>query len=132
MYFLSMEKCVALQLNKLESSSPQTALFQARLTLAQWFINFFNIILLFRHYLTYQKVWPFLWPNLNPLTLECFVHSLTQWFWRRSLFRYYLLLVKGVALLFNKLESQRMPITMFGWHWSSGSGEDDMRSEKLP
>ena len=61
--------------------------------------------------------------------------KLAQWFWRRRflnfvnvflLFRNYLPLEKGWALLMNKLDSfhPRMLCAKFGWNWLSGSGED--------
>ena len=43
------------------------------------------------------------------------------------LYRYYLLLEKGVALLLNKLESSspKDALCQVGWHWLSGSEEED-------
>ena len=57
---LPLEKEMALHLKKLESPSPQDALFQVWLKLAQWFwrrtfLNFMNVYLLFRNYLPLEK-----------------------------------------------------------------------------
>ena len=59
--YLSLEKGVALHLNKFESPSPKDALFQVWLKLAQWFwrrifFNFVNIFSLYHNYLPLEKV----------------------------------------------------------------------------
>ena len=69
--YLPLEKGKALDLNKLESSSPKDALCQVWLKLAQrfWrnrFLNFVNVFLLFRNYLPLEKGGPFICTKLNP------------------------------------------------------------------
>ena len=111
--------------NKLESPSPKNALCQVWLKLAQWFwwrefFNFVNVFLLFCNYLPLEKGRAL---HLNKLespspkdALWQVWLKLTWWFWGRrflnfvnvhvfSLFHNYLLLEKGGALQFNKLES---------------------------
>ena len=58
--YLPLEKGGVLQLNKLESPSPEDALCQVWLKLAQWFwgrrfFNFINVFSLFRNYLPLEK-----------------------------------------------------------------------------
>ena len=60
----------------------------------------------------WNRAWPFIWKNLNPLHPRDWL-KLAQWFWRRfsnfvnvfSPFRNYLPMEMGVTLYFNKLES---------------------------
>ena len=115
-YYLPLEKGVALYFNKFESPSPKDALCLVWLKLAQWFLRrkflkFVNVFLLFRYYLPLEKGVAI---HLNkiespsPKDALCQVWlKLAQWFWRRSffnifniilLFRYYLPLEKGVTL----------------------------------
>ena len=59
-YYLSIEKVVALHLNKLESPSPKDALCQVwlKLDLCLWrgrFLNIANVFSLFRYYLPLEK-----------------------------------------------------------------------------
>ena len=59
-YYLSLEKGVAFQLNKIESPLPKDILCHVRMKLAKrlWrrrFLNFFNRNLLFRYYLPLEK-----------------------------------------------------------------------------
>ena len=58
-------------LNKIESHSPEDALCQVWLKLAQWFwrrfFNFFNVFLLFLNDLPWKRAGPFIWRNLNLL-----------------------------------------------------------------
>ena len=70
--YFPLEKGRALNLNKLESPSPNDALCQVWLKLAQWFwrrsfFNFINLFLLFSNYLPLKKAGSFFWTNLNPL-----------------------------------------------------------------
>ena len=71
--YLPLENGRALQLNKLEYPSPKDALCQVWSKLAKWllrkrFFNFVNVFLLFRIYLPWNMVGPFIWTNLNPFT----------------------------------------------------------------
>ena len=55
-YYLSLKIGIALHLNKFESPSPRDALCQVWVKLAKWFwrrrfLNFVNVLLLFRKYL---------------------------------------------------------------------------------
>ena len=120
-HYFPLEKSVALRLNKLESPSPKDAFCQVWLKLAQWFwrrrfLNFVNVFFLFRKYLPLEKAGALYLNKLespSPKNALCQVWlKLTQWFWRRFLdifniillFRYYLPLGKGVALHLNKIE----------------------------
>ena len=110
-------------MNKLEFPSPNNALYQVWLKLAQWFwirrfFNFFKVFSLFRNYLPLEKGGGL---NLNKLESPspedalCQVWlKLAQWFWRRKFFNfvnvfsqfiYYLPLEKDRALHLNKIES---------------------------
>ena len=108
---------------KLESPSPKDALCQVKLKLAQWFLrrrflNFIDVLSLFRNYLPFVKGGAI---RLNKLESPSSKDALCQvklklapWFWRRrflnfvnvfSLFHYHLPLEKGGALNLIKLES---------------------------
>ena len=63
--YLPLEKDGALHLSKLESPSPNNALYQDWLKLAQWFwrrefFNFVNVFSLFRNYRPLEKGGPFI------------------------------------------------------------------------
>ena len=121
--YLLLETGEALHLNKLESPSPEDALCQVWLKLAQWFwirrcLNFVNELSLFRNYFPFEKGAALHLNELefpSPKDAWCKVWlKWAQWFWRRrffnfvnvfSLFRNYLPLEKGGALHLNKLES---------------------------
>ena len=68
--FSRLKECVALHLNKLESSSPKNALSQVWLKLGQWFwrrfSNFFIVFLLFVIISPWKRSWPFILTNLTP------------------------------------------------------------------
>ena len=124
----------ALNLNKLESTSPKDALCQVWLKFAQWFwrrrcFNFVNVFSLFRNYLPLGKGGAL---HLNKLESP----SPFQWFWRRkflnfvnffSLFLYYLLMEKGGPFIWTNLNPlhPRMLCAKFGWNWPSGFEEDE-------
>ena len=136
---------MALLLNNLESTSPNDVLCQVWLKLAKWFwrrrfLNFVNILSLFRNYLPLEKAWAF---HLNkhesssPKDALCQVWlKLAQWFWRRrflnfvnvlSLFRSYLPLEKGGAFHLNKDDSSspkdalcQVWLKLAQWFWRRG------------
>ena len=71
-YYLSIEKVVALHLNKLESPSPKDALCQVWLKLALWdlrkrYLFIANVFSLFRNYFPLKRAWPFIWKKFNLL-----------------------------------------------------------------
>ena len=119
-YPLGIEKGRVLHSNKLESSSPKAALCQVWLKLALWFLlirryfKFVNVFSLFLYYLHLEKGLALHLSKLEsptPKDALCQVWlKLALWFLRRflkfvnivfSLFPYYLLLEKGVALHLN-------------------------------
>ena len=70
--YLPLKKGGDVHLNKIESLSPNDALWQVWLELAQWFwrkrfFNFVNVFSLVCYYLPLEKVGPFIWTNLIPL-----------------------------------------------------------------
>ena len=70
--YLPLERGGGLYLNKREPPSPKDALCQVWLKLSlcflrRRFLNFFNVFLLFRNYLSFEKDGSFIWTNLNPL-----------------------------------------------------------------
>ena len=70
-YYLNLEKGVALHLNKIEFPSPNYALCQVWLKLAQWFLRrrflkFVNVFLLFPYYLPLEKGGILHLKKLNP------------------------------------------------------------------
>ena len=86
------KKSRALQLNKRESPSPNEALWQVRLKLAQkfwrWrFLKFVNVFSLFRNYLPLKKGVALHLNKLespSPRDTLCHVWlKLAQWFWRK-------------------------------------------------
>ena len=89
--YLPLEKGGALHLNKLESPSPNDALCQVWLELAQWFwrrfFNFVNVFSLFCYYLPLEKGGALHLNKLespSPKDALCQVWlKLAQWFWRR-------------------------------------------------
>ena len=121
--YLLLEKDGALYLNKLESPSPQDAMCQVWLKLAQgfWrrrFFNSVNVFSQFHNYLLLEKDGALYLNKLespSPQDAMCQVWlKLAQGFWRRrffnsvnvfSQFHNYLLLEKDGALYLNKLES---------------------------
>ena len=121
--YLTLEKGVALHLNKMESPSPKDALCQIWSKLAQWFcrrrfLNFVNVFSLFRNYLPLEKGGALHLIKLespSPKDALCQVWSKSaQWFCRRrflnfvnvfSPFGNYLPLEKSRAIYLNKLES---------------------------
>ena len=79
-------------LKKLESPSPENALCQDWLKLAQWFwrrrfLNFVNVLSLFRNYLPLEKGGTFHLHKLeSPSPRDALYQvwlKLAQWFWRR-------------------------------------------------
>ena len=71
-YYLPFEKDRALHLKKFESLSPKDDLYKVWMKLVQWllrrrFLNFVIVFLLFRNHLPLEKVWPFIYINLNLL-----------------------------------------------------------------
>ena len=121
--YLPLEKGRALHLIKLESPSSKDALCQVWLKLAQWFwrrglLNFVNVFSVFRYYLLLEKgkaLYLNILESRLPKDALCKVWlKLGQWIRRRrilnfvnvfSLFRNYLPLGKGGALLLNKLKN---------------------------
>ena len=132
--YIPLEKGGALHLNKLESPSPNDALCQVWLKLAQWFwrrrfFNFVDVFSLFRNYLPLEKGRAHHLNKLespSPKDALCQVWlKLAQWFQKRrflnfvnvfSLFPNYLPLEKSGALHLNKHESlhPKMPCAKFG------------------
>ena len=110
---------MVLHLNKLESHSPQNALWQVWLKSAQWFwrrrfLNFVNLFLLFRYYLPLEKDRAL---HLNkpdsPSPKDTWM-KLAKWYLRKflkfclcifTIFRYYLPLEKDMVFHLNKVES---------------------------
>ena len=88
----------------LESPSPQDALFQIWLTLAQWFWIFLNLNNVFRYYTPLEKPWSFICRNpmlLHPKKM-CAKFGWNQLggygekrFWKSPLLCYYLALQKS-------------------------------------
>ena len=119
--YLPLEKGGALHLNKLKSPSPNDALCQVWLKLAQWswrrrFLNFVNVFSLFHYYLPLEKGGALHLNKLespSPKDALCQVWlKLDQLFWRRrffnfvnvfSLFHFCPPLGKGAALYLNKI-----------------------------
>ena len=138
-------------LNKLESPSPKDAFFQVWLRLAQWFVRRFLIKILlmyFRFFVItspWKRVGPFISGNFNPLypRMLCakFDWNKPGGSWEDSnfinifLLLYCLLLLeKGMALYLNKPQSLLPKDALckeFGWHWPSGSGEEDENVKNL-
>ena len=95
--YLPLGKYWALRLNKLESPSPNDALCQVWLKLAQWFwrrrfLNYVNVFSLFHNYLPLEKGGAL---HLNKLESPstkialCQVWmKLAQWFWRIRFFNF--------------------------------------------
>ena len=77
LYYLSLEKGMALQLNKLENPTPKDALRQVWLKMARWFCG--RKIFKFRQcifavsLLSPLEGWirPFIWRNFNPPRMLC-------------------------------------------------------------
>ena len=135
--YLPLEKGGALHLTKLKSASPEDALCQVWLKLAQWFwrrrfFNFVNVFLLFRNYRPLKKGGALHLNKLNKLESSspkdalCQVWlKLAQRFWRNRflnfvnvflLFRNYLPLEKGGPFICTKLNPHhpRMHCAKFG------------------
>ena len=90
-----MEKDGALHLNKLESPSPEDALYQVWLKLACWFwrrrfLNFVNVFSLFRNYLPLEMGRSLHLNKHESSSPEDALWKiwlkLAQWFWRRIIF----------------------------------------------
>ena len=112
-----MEKCGALNLNKLESPSPKGKIW---LKLAHWFWR--RRFVKFRQYIfaiisPWKRVGPFIWTNLNPLHPRM-IYAKFGWIWPSgskedflnfvnvfSQFHNYLPLEKDGALSLRKLKS---------------------------
>ena len=134
------ENSMVLHLKKLKSPSPNDALCEDWLKLAQWFWRrgFLNFVNGFSrlNYLPLEKDRAHHLNKLkSPSSKDAFCQvwlKLTQWLWRRRffkfvilclLFRNYLPFKKGSALHLTKLESPSPK--EFGCNWLSGSCEDD-------
>ena len=142
--YLSLEKDLALHLNKFESPSPKDALCQSWLKLGKWFwrrrfFNFVNVFLLIHNYLSLEKGGTLLLDKLespSPNDALCIVWlKMAQWFWRRRFFnlsiyfRYFVIISpwKRVGpFIWTNLNPHHpsMFCAKFGWNWVSGSGED--------
>ena len=80
----------------------------------------------------WKRVWPFIWPNLNPLYQRMLY---AKWFLGRFLnfvnvflqFHNWSSLEKGVVLHLNKLENSLHPgmlCAKFGWNWPNDSWQE--------
>ena len=141
---------MVLHLNKLESPSPNDALCQIWLKLAQqfWESNFFNFINVF--YLSLiisplKRAGPFIWTKLN--TLHPRMHCANfGWNWPSgseedflnfvNVFCYFVIISPGKRAApcnwtnLNPLHP-RILCAKFGWNWPSGSGGGDENVKSL-
>ena len=105
-------------LNKLEYPSPKDALWQVWLKLVQWFLrrflNFVNVFLLFRNYLTLEKGGVLHFNKLespSPKDALCQVWlKLAQWFLRRRFLNFV-----NVFLLLSHLGKRWSPSFVQTW-----------------
>ena len=82
---------------------------------------------LFRNYLPFEKVWPFIWRNFNPYqsSMIC-AKGLTQWFWRIRLFK-----LRQCYFIIFPLGKERGPlfeqtcIPFCGSLWNASHGENE-------
>ena len=104
------------------------------------FLNFVNVFLLFRNYLPWEKMGPFLWINLNSLYLRILCAKI-GWNWLCGseevfflilfkYFRYFVIippLKRAETIIWTNLHPfyQSILFANFGRNWPSGSGAED-------
>ena len=134
-----------LHLYRLESPSPEMhcAKFGWNWLSGSWEDEFYILSIYFRYFVIispWKRAGPLIWTNLNHL--HTWMHCAKfGWNWASGsgqevffnivnfflLFRNYLSLIKGGALIWTKLNTlhPRMLCARLGWNWQSGSGEEN-------
>ena len=90
--YLLLKRDEALLLNILQSPSPNDALYHlAQCFWRRRFLNFVNVLSLFRNYPALEKAGPFIWRNFSPRhpRMLCALLKLAEWFLRRRFLNFF-------------------------------------------